>query len=153
MSAQNDEPDCNNDDSGLKAFFNDKTVQGQLHLNDTVWEPCSAYIWDHYTFWNTKCLQLFPIFKEANLKIMIFSGNVDAVVPSLESEEYIRQIGWKMTSEKHPVYNPVKSLEGWVTKYENNLVYYIVNAAGHMVPCEKPHAALNMFEHFIQGKL
>jgi carboxypeptidase C (cathepsin A) len=84
---------------------------------------------------------------------MFYSGNVDAVCPSLETDEYLRRIGWKVTDIKTPVYNPFKSLEGWVTKYENNLVYYIINGAGHMVPCEKPHAAYNMFNNFIQGQL
>lgn len=39
-----------------------------------------------------------------------------------------------------------------MTSYENNLTYYIINAAGHMVPCEKPDAALKMFEGFLSGK-
>ncbi len=41
---------------------------------------------------------------------MLYSGNVDAVVPFVETEEYIRQIGWKVTSPKKVILNPRGSL-------------------------------------------
>jgi len=51
------------------------------------------------------------------------------------------------------VLNPRGSLEGWVTIYDNNLAYYVINAGGHMVPNEKPDATLKMFESFISGSI
>ena len=132
--------------------MNNPNVQSQLHVNKTKWTPCSDYVGEKYQ-WGTTTIPLFESFKQAGLKVMLYSGNVDAVVPQLETEEYLRQIGWKVSSSKTAVYNPFKSLEGWVTKYENNLIYYIVNAAGHMVPCERPHAAYNMFDNFVNDKL
>ena len=42
------------------------------------------------------------------------------------------------------VKNPRGSLEAWYTKYDG-LTLYIVNGAGHMVPTDKPAAALRMF--------
>jgi carboxypeptidase C (cathepsin A) len=96
-------------------------------------------------------LSLFEDFKAAGLKVLLFTGNADAQVSYVETEEYIKRIGWKVTSPKKPITNPRGSLEAWVTEYEG-LTYYIVNAAGHMVPSDKPNAALKMFEWFIQGK-
>lgn len=92
-------------------------------------------------------------FKQAGLKILLYTGNVDAVVPYVATEYYLEQMGWKVVQQKKAIKNPRGSLEGWVTQYENNLYYYVINAAGHMVPCEKPSAALNMFENFIAGNL
>jgi hypothetical protein len=91
-----DEPDCNTDDHGLIAFFNSATVQKQLNVGPMEWQPCSDDIWQKYT-WGTTTIPLFPLFKQAGLQILIFSGNVDAVVPTLETEEYLRKIGWKVT--------------------------------------------------------
>ena len=56
-------------------------------------------------------------------------------------------MGWKVIKEKHNVKNPQGSLEGWVTIYEG-LTLYIINAAGHMVPHDKPGAASRMFDWF-----
>ena len=71
----------------------------------------------------------------------------------MATEQYIKEMGWKVVKEKQAIINPRGSLEGWVTGYENNLYYYVINAAGHMVPCEKPDAALKMFERFLAGAL
>lgn len=37
----------------------------------------------------------------------------------------------------------------WVTEFDG-LTYYVVNGAGHMVPSDKPHAALEMLHWFIK---
>ncbi|MCB0370698.1 MAG: hypothetical protein KDD45_15060 [Bdellovibrionales bacterium] len=46
---------------------------------------------------------------------MLYSENIDAQVSYVETEEYIRQIGWKMIKAKKSVLNPHGSLEGWIT--------------------------------------
>lgn len=80
VSAENDEPDCDTDDSGMIKFFNDPEVQKQLNMKATAWTPCSDKVWNLYTF-GTTTIPLFESFRKAGLKIMLYSGNVDAVVP------------------------------------------------------------------------
>ena len=82
VSAEDDEPDCDTDDSGMLAFLNDKTVQEQLNMQPTQWAPCSDDVWVKYK-WGTTTIPLFSTFKAAGIKILIYSGNVDGVVPSL----------------------------------------------------------------------
>ena len=79
-----DEPDCDTDDTGLIKFMNQAEVQEQLHVNKTKWTPCSDYVGERYE-WGTTTIPLFEKFKAAGLKMMLYSGNVDAVVPSLET--------------------------------------------------------------------
>ena len=57
-----------------------------------------------------------------------------------------------MVKAKKAIKNARGRLEGWVTEYDG-LTFYVVNAAGHMVPSDKPHAALNMFDNFRFGNL
>ena len=95
-------------------------------------------------------LNYFESFKQKGLKVLLYSGNVDAVVPYVETEEYIKQIGWKQTSEKTPLVNVRGSLMGWQVEYEG-LTYVIINGAGHMVPTDKPNAAYQMFKKFISA--
>lgn len=97
-------------------------------------------------------IPLFEGFKKAGLKILLYSGNVDAQVSYIETEEYIRRIGWPVVKPKRSILNPRGSLEGWVTVYDG-LVFYVINAAGHMVPSDKPNASLKMFEAFRNGKI
>ena len=46
---------------------------------------------------------------------MLYSGNVDAQVSYVETEEYIAEIGWKQVKPKQNIKNKLGSLEGWVT--------------------------------------
>ena len=149
--ADNDEPDCDTDDSGMINFLKDPEVQQQLHVARKNWTPCSEINGLYKRGPST--VPLFQTFKDAGLKMMLFSGNVDAVVPSLETEAYLEQFGWKVSKPKKAIKNPRGSLEAWVTIYDNNMAYYVVNGAGHMVPNEKPNAALKMFESFISGDI
>lgn len=116
-----------------------------------LWESCSDKIGSTFKK-DASTLGLFEDFKKAGLKILLFTGNVDAQVSYIETEEYIKRIGWKVIKEKQSVLNPRGSLEALITWYDG-LTYYVVNAAGHMVPSDKPNAALKMFENFIQGKI
>lgn len=53
MSSADDEPDCDTDDSGMIKFFNDPTVQQQLHVQPTKWTPCSDKVGEVYTYGTT----------------------------------------------------------------------------------------------------
>lgn len=61
-------------------FFNDPTIQEQLHVRPTKWVPCSDEVGNAYTY-GLPTVPLFNgAFKQAGLKILLYSGNVDAVV-------------------------------------------------------------------------
>ena len=120
-------------------------------MPEMLWESCNDKIGSTFKK-DASTLGLFEGFKNAGLRILLFTGNVDAQVSYIETEEYIKRIGWKQSSPKKSILNPRGSLEAWLTQYDG-LTLYVVNGAGHMVPSDKPNAALKMFEAFIQGKI
>ncbi len=81
-NSDDDEDYCSSDDEGLIKFFNDKTVQEQLHVVPTLWTPCSDPVGNAYKT-DTSSIHLFKAFKEAGLKVLLYSGNVDAQVSYL----------------------------------------------------------------------
>lgn len=90
-------------------FFNDPQIQQQLHVRPTKWTPCSDIVYERYKK-GAPTVPLFETFRKAGLKMMLFTGNVDAIVPYIETEEYIRQIGWKVVKPKRAFKNPRGSL-------------------------------------------
>ena len=142
-----DEPSCSSDDAGMENYFNRPKVQEQLKVKKIEWTACSEHIGSTYKRDNST-LHLFPDFKKAGLKILLFTGDIDAQVSYIETEYYIKQIGWNQVEPKKAAKNPLGSLEGWITKYDG-LWLYVVNGAGHMVPQDKPAAAYRMFNEFI----
>lgn len=53
--------------------------------------------------------------KENKIRILLYSGNTDAIVSYVETVEYIKLIGWKETSHQTVFENDRKSLMGWWT--------------------------------------
>lgn len=104
-----DEPGCSSDENGISMYFNDKDVQQQLHVPNMLWESCSDKIGSTFKK-EASTLGLFEDFKKAGLKILLFTGNVDAQVSYIETEEYIRQIGWEIIKPKKAIPNPRGSL-------------------------------------------
>ena len=139
------------DDDNIINYFNKATVKKQLHVDETInWSTCNDYIGDNYNRGDPS-VDLLNKLKANNVKILLYSGNTDAVVPYVETEEYIRELGWSKTEEKMPFPNDKGNLMGWKTEYDG-LTYVIINGAGHMVPENKPHAAYVMLMDFIAPK-
>jgi serine carboxypeptidase-like clade 2 len=103
------------------------------------WFSCNDDIGENYHK-EPESISLFEKLKSNGVKILLYSGNTDAIVSYVETEEYIRKIGWKETKPKTPFSNDRDSLMGWWVQYEG-LTLAIINGAGHMVPSDKPHAA------------
>lgn len=61
-------------------FFNDPEIQRQLNVRPTQWTPCSDIVYDRYKK-GAPTVPLFETFRKAGLKMMLFTGNVDAIVP------------------------------------------------------------------------
>ena len=139
------------DDFNIADFYNNDVVKQQLNVDpDINWETCNNHIGANYHKDNST-IQIFQKLKDNNLKILLFSGNTDAVVSYVETEEYIKEIGWKQTSDKTQFKNSRDSLLGWKTEYDG-LTFVVINGAGHMVPEDKPHAAYEMLMGFIKGE-
>lgn len=145
-----DDPPCT-DDQGMYLYFNDIDVKQKLHVDSVSqnWESCNGTIGENYKKSNDSTW-IFPILKTNGIKIMLYSGNTDAVVSHIETERYIQTIGWKQVGDTTVVKNGYGSMVGWRTQYEG-LTYYVVNGAGHMVPTDRPYAAERIFKEFLSS--
>lgn len=78
------EPGCSSDDYGMTLYFNDPTVQQQLHVPKMRWDPCNDHVGTVYKK-DLSTIENFAGFKEFGLKILLFTGNVDAQVSYVET--------------------------------------------------------------------
>lgn len=119
-----------------------------LHVNTSItWQSCNGKIGETYQKAGNSTY-LFENLKNNAIKIMLYSGNTDAVVSHIETENYIETIGWMKTANATVIKNGQDSMVGWRTQYDG-LTYYVVNGAGHMVPTDKPFAAFTIFSEFL----
>jgi len=107
---------------------------------------------------------LLPLYAKliAKYRILIYSGDVDACVPFVGTEQWTSSLNYKVVEDWHPWtalstgLNPTQVKAGYVTRYggANATEFYFltVNGAGHMVPQFQPIPASVMITKFIAGE-
>ncbi|PIN11988.1 Serine carboxypeptidases (lysosomal cathepsin A) [Handroanthus impetiginosus] len=138
-----------------KVYMNNPAVQKALHANITgiphPWVTCSDAIRGG---WTDSPRSMLPIFQEliaAGLRIWLFSGDTDAVLPLTATRYSIKALNLKPNTTWYAWYDKQK-VGGWSQVYEG-LTYVTVRGAGHEVPLTQPKLALTLFRHFLSNKI
>ena len=104
---------------------------------------------------------LRPLYKELAQKyrMLIYSGDVDACVPYWGTEEWTRELGFKVKTDWHPwmaehLNRPGMLRAGYAIEYDTpaQFQFITVQGAGHLVPTFKPHFALTMITKFLKDE-
>ncbi|PWA56515.1 serine carboxypeptidase-like 25 [Artemisia annua] len=141
-------------ESYAEVYYNRQDVQKAFHANTThipyKWTACSETLNRN---WNDTEASILPIYRElmaAGLRIWVFSGDVDSVVPVTATRYALAQLKLKTKVPWYPWYVK-KQVGGWTEVYEG-LTFATVRGAGHEVPLFKPRAALQLLVSFLKGQ-
>lgn len=97
---------------------------------------------------------MLPIYKEliaSGIKIWVFSGDTDSVVPLTATRHSIHALQLQSIKQWYPWYYDNGSVGGWSQIYKG-LTFVTVRGAGHEVPLHRPHQAYILFKHFLENK-
>ncbi|XWS66142.1 hypothetical protein CRYUN_Cryun05aG0174600 [Craigia yunnanensis] len=137
-----------------KVFFNRPEVQKALHANVTgisyPWQTCSDIVGN---YWADSPLSMLPIYQEliaVGLKIWIYSGDTDSVVPVTATRYSIDALKLPTINSWNPWYDNGK-VGGWSQAYKG-LTFVTVTGAGHEVPLHRPRQAFILFRSFLKNK-
>ncbi|XP_051142577.1 serine carboxypeptidase 24-like isoform X2 [Andrographis paniculata] len=135
-------------------YYNRPDVQKALHANTTgipyKWTACSD---DLLGNWKDSEFSMLPTYKKliaAGLRIWVFSGDTDSVVPVTATRFSLRHLNLKVEREWYPWYSQGQ-VAGWTEVYKG-LTFATVRGAGHEVPLFQPERALTLFRTFLSGK-
>lgn len=135
-------------------YFNLPEVQKALHANVTGipyrWTTCSDVVSEN---WNDSPRSVLPIYRElikAKLRIWMFSGDTDAVIPVTSTRYSVNALKLRTVTQWHPWYDDGQ-VGGWTQEYEG-LTFVTIRGAGHEVPLHKPKKAFMLFKSFLEGK-
>ncbi|XP_010547376.1 PREDICTED: serine carboxypeptidase-like 27 [Tarenaya hassleriana] len=136
------------------SYFNRPNVQKALHANVTrlpyPWKACSDIVG---SYWTDSPVSMLPIYKEliaAGVKIWVFSGDTDAVVPVTATRYSINALKLPTITNWYPWYDQGK-VGGWSQVYKG-LTFVSVAGAGHEVPLHRPRQAFILFRSFLEDK-
>ncbi|KAI3734781.1 hypothetical protein L6452_14260 [Arctium lappa] len=136
-----------------KIYMNRPDVQKAFHANVTrlpySWITCSDIVRGSWTDSPTTMLPIFKELIKAGIRIWVFSGDTDAVLPLTATRYSIKALNLKTLIDWHAWYDKEK-VGGWTQVYEG-MTYLTVKGAGHEVPMDRPRLALTLFAHFLKN--
>ncbi|KAI3513897.1 hypothetical protein L1887_12119 [Cichorium endivia] len=135
-------------------YFNLPEVQNALHVfqsnNTTIrWATCSNAVNLH---WKDSPISVLDVHQElisAGLRVWIFSGDTDAVIPVTSTRYSIDALKLPTVSPWRAWYDEGQ-VGGWTQGYEG-LNFVTVRGAGHEVPLHRPKLALVLIKNFLAG--
>ncbi|XP_057979550.1 serine carboxypeptidase-like 27 [Malania oleifera] len=135
-------------------YFNLPEVQQALHANVTgisyPWKTCSDIVGN---YWADSPLSMLPIYKEliaAGLRIWVYSGDTDAVVPVTATRYSINALKLPTVVNWYP-WNDDGKVGGWSQVYQG-LTLVTITGAGHEVPVLRPREAFILLRSFLENK-
>lgn len=137
-------------------YFNRPDVQKAMHANTTgipyPWVGCSDPL---YLNWQDSAKTVLPIYQElleAGLRLWVFSGDADSVVPTTGSRYALASLKRPTVVPWYSWYNK-EQVGGREIVYKGNLTLVTVRGAGHEVPLLRPQEFLQVFASFLKGSL
>jgi len=95
-------------------------------------------------------LSIYRELIKAGLRIWMFSGDTDAVIPVTSTRNSINALKLRTVTHWHPWYDNGQ-VGGWTQVYEG-LTFVTIRGAGHEVPLHEPEKAFILFKSFLEGK-
>ena len=147
--AKENSPPCV-DDSHVSQYLNQKSVRNALHVPSHVkeWTMCSDEVQKVYTQKYDTVKPLILKLLKAGKRGLIYNGDVDMACNFLGDEWFVDDLGLNLVSD-YKEWHLQNQVAGYV-KHFDNLVFATVKGSGHMVPEDKPAAALALIVGFLE---
>ena len=143
--------------SWVKTYLNRADVQTALHASPTAWSSCSSVV--NYSR-KDLLTSMLPVYKQIaqqgpNVRLLVFSGDLDAIVPTPGTRAWLEQLDMQVTQPWRP-WNAMGSngqmqTGGWVTVYDA-LTFSTIRGAGHTCPSYEPARSLHLFTKFMRNE-
>ncbi|XP_061365110.1 serine carboxypeptidase II-2 [Gastrolobium bilobum] len=134
-------------------YFNLPEVQKKLHVDPNhkpaTWETCSELVNNNWKDSPRTVLNIYHELIHFGLRIWMFSGNTDTVIPATSTRYSIDALKLSPLSPWHAWYDDGE-VGGWTQEYDG-LTFVVIRGAGHEVPLHKPKLALALFKAFLAG--
>ncbi|KXZ45430.1 hypothetical protein GPECTOR_55g336 [Gonium pectorale] len=142
-------------DDEVETWLNLPEVQRALHANQTVklpwrWTDCTRGIVYSREDLLSSMLPVYQRLLTANLRMLVFSGDVDGIVPVVGTRRWVASLRLKEKAPWRP-WNLGGQVGGYVVEYAG-LTFATVRGAGHMVPYVQPTRAAHLAKSFLTGR-
>ncbi|KAG9132081.1 hypothetical protein Leryth_025552 [Lithospermum erythrorhizon] len=134
-------------------YFNLPEVKSALHVPKSKalleWDTCSDKINMNWKDCPSSVLDVYQELISSGLRIWVFSGDTDAVIPVTSTRYSIDALNLTTITPWHAWYEDGQ-VGGWTEEYKG-LTFVTVRGAGHEVPLHRPKQALTLVKSFLAG--
>ena len=128
-------------------YLNDESVRKAIHVNERVerWKECSNknYTYDRDIMKNNMRPEIIELISKHKIQsLIVFNGDLDFVCDFIGSQQFVDGLGLKLT-QNYRKWSVNGLTAGFVKRFEG-ITFITVRGAGHMVPKDKPEAALKI---------
>ncbi|KAF5175902.1 Carboxypeptidase [Thalictrum thalictroides] len=135
-------------------YLNQIQVQKALHASRTQspysWSLCSFGVNMHWRDMPSSMLPLYRRLIAAGVRILVYSGDWDGVLPFTGTKLAIDSMNLTIRSRLKPWLDDQQQVAGYRVDYEG-LTFATVLGAGHEVPRFKPKNAFILAKSFLEG--
>ncbi|PAN51128.1 hypothetical protein PAHAL_9G572300 [Panicum hallii] len=141
----------------VDAYLNQPEVQRLIHANTGLkypWTRCRGTNYNLFKFGDSPYTSMLPYLKaiiNSGIRVWIFSGDLDAMVPVIATKQSMQKLGLPVVADWRPWSTDGLEVAGYVIEYKG-LVFVTVRGSGHMVPIDQPDRGLVLFKSFMEGK-
>jgi len=137
--------------SGIDAFLMQRSVQQVLNVTGRPWAECNTTVHVFLSMdFMTDLMDDLSYITQSGLNVLIYHGDKDFICNWRGGETMSNNLAWSgagnFVNQNYTAFGSY----GEYRQYEN-LVFYRVFNAGHMVPMDQPEAAISMLSRMIRG--
>ncbi|ESO96867.1 hypothetical protein LOTGIDRAFT_159616 [Lottia gigantea] len=150
------DPPCINA-TNVADYLNTEQTRQVLHIPSVVqkWSTCSEDVSAHYISTYQDMSAEYMKVLAAKKRVLVYNGDVDMACNFLGDEWFVERLNLNVVAGRMEWYymaaDDTKQVAGFVKQFEN-LDLVTVRGAGHMVPTDKPLAALQMLNNYLNIK-
>lgn len=134
-------------------YLNRLDVQTAIHANTSLgykWSACSPRV--NYSRFDllSSMLPTYEYLLKSGIEILVYSGDVDAIVPTPGTRAWLKKLDLTITKAWAPW--TLNGQTGGFWQQYDGLRFTTVRNAGHQVPQYQPSRAFKMFDDFLNGR-
>jgi len=142
----------------VELYMNRPDVQMAFHANSSghqqpgPWVTCTPRVEYSRQDVLTSMLPVYDQLLGSGLDFLVYSGDIDAIVPIIGTRKWIRDLGLEVEEEWRAWRSATGQVAGWTVKYAKGLTFASVRGAGHMVPYTQAERAFHLFSRWVHTK-
>lgn len=132
--------------------LNNETVRAQLNVNNSqVWRMCAVRGKSDfsYTIDSRASQWAYEALKNTSVRMMHYSGDMDASAPTIGTERWINALNWNTTKAWGPYTLADNQVAGYYQEFDGDFSFITVHGAGHMVPQDQRERAYHIIFNWV----